>query len=158
MQEKSRLSYVELVTVVLAVSMVSIQAVPRLSQATEGSRTRDMIERLETMRTQLALYHAQHDNTWPPSDSFESFKVAMTTGQGRREPYVREIPVNPCNGMNAVRFDGEPAGANKAGWRFDTQTGLFQADSGPAYSARWKDRRICDRRGGWQPAPGKVLL
>lgn len=157
MQDKSRLSYVELVTVALALSMVSIQFVPRLTRATEGSTTRDMIEGLQIMRTQLALYHAEHDNSWPPSDSFGSFEAAMTTRQRRREPYVKEIPVNPCNGMNTVRFDGEPAGANKAGWRFDTQTGLFQADSNPGCSVHWKERRICDRRGNRRAAPDKVI-
>ncbi len=134
MKEKSRLSYIELATVVIALTMVSIQVVPKFTQATEGSRTRDMIEGLQTMRTKLSLYYVQHDNSWPPGNSSESFEAAMTTGQGQREPYVRKIPVNPCNGMDTIRFDGEPAGANKAGWRFDTQTGLFQADNNATYA------------------------
>jgi hypothetical protein len=50
-------------------------------------------------------------------------------------PYVKKIPVNPFNNLNTVRFDGEPAGSNKAGWRLDTRTGLFQADNDAGYAA-----------------------
>jgi hypothetical protein len=49
--------------------------------------------------------------------------------------YIKKIPTNPFNDLNAVRFDGEPAGANKAGWRFDTESGLFQADNDAGYAA-----------------------
>lgn len=128
MKEKSRLSYVELATVLVALSIVSMQVVPKFTQATEASRTDELIRGLEEMRTQLKLYHVQHDNLWPPTDSFESFEAAMTDTDGRREPYIDRIPVNPCNGLSTVRFDGEPAGANKAGWRFDARSGSFQAD------------------------------
>ncbi len=134
MKEKSRLSYVELVVVVIALSAVSMQIVPKFTQATEDSRTAELIEGLQRMRTQLTLYNVEHADSWPPTDSFESFETAMTTKTAQREPYVSEIPVNPCNGLNTVRFDGEPAGANKAGWRFDTKTGLFQADNGVRYA------------------------
>lgn len=134
MKEKSRLSYVELATVLVALSIVSMQVVPKFTQATEASRTDDLIQGLQEMRTQLKLYCAQHENHWPPTDSFENFEAAMTDTDGQREPYVNRIPVNPCNGLNTVRFDGKPAGANRAGWRFDAETGLFQADDCPKHA------------------------
>ena len=134
MKEKSRLSYVELVTVVIALSVVSIQVVPKFTAASEGSETAELIEGLQRMRTQLTLYRAEHEYAWPPTDSFESFEAALTSSEGRGEPYVSEIPTNPCNGLNTVRFDGEPAGANKAGWRFDTESGSFQADNSDRYA------------------------
>ena len=34
-----------------------------------------------------------------------------------------------------ARFDGEPAGVDKAGWRIDTKTGLFQTDDSAAHAA-----------------------
>jgi hypothetical protein len=58
----------------------------------------------------------------------------MTTKVGRYGPYVKRIPTNPLNNLNTVRFDGEPAGAGIAGWRLDTETGLFQADDSTAYA------------------------
>ncbi|MHC4432839.1 MAG: hypothetical protein ACYTBS_13440 [Planctomycetota bacterium] len=134
MKEKSRLSYVELGTVVIALSVVSMQVVPKFTAASEASRTAELIEGLQRMRTQLTLYRAEHDDRLPPTDSVESFEAAMTSGEGRNEPYVSEIPTNPHNGLNTVRFDGEPAGADKAGWRFDTESGSFQADNSQKYA------------------------
>ena len=134
MKEINRLSYVELVIVVIALGVISIQVVPRFTQATEDSRTTELIKGLQRMRTQLTLYNVEHADGWPPTDSFESFEIAMTTETAQREPYVSEIPVNPYNGRNTVRFDGEPAGANKAGWRFGTKTGSFQADNSVRYA------------------------
>jgi hypothetical protein len=134
MKEKSRLSYVELATVLVALSIVSMQVVPRFTQATETSGSDALIRGLEEMRTQLNLYYSQHDDHWPPTDSFESFEAAMTDTDGRRKPYVERIPFNPCNGLNTVRFDSKPAGMNRAGWRFDAETGLFQADDCPEHA------------------------
>lgn len=87
------------------------------------------------MRVQLDLYRAQHDESYPPCDSFKSFKTAMTSKTGRYGSYVKRIPVNPFNNLSTVRFDGERAGAGIAGWRFDTQSGLFQADNSGAYAS-----------------------
>ena len=67
MKEKSRLSYVELVVVVIALSVVSIQVVPKFSAASEDSNTRDLIDGLQTMRIQLTRYRAQHGGEWPPT-------------------------------------------------------------------------------------------
>lgn len=128
-EEKSRLSYVELATVLVALSVVSMQVVPKFTQATEASRTDELIQGLQEMRNGLKLYSVDHESTQPPTDSFESFEAALTDTEGRHEPYVKEIPVNPYNSLNTVRFNGEPAGANQAGWRFDTESGLFQADN-----------------------------
>jgi hypothetical protein len=50
MKEKSRLSYVELATVLVALSIVSMQVVPRFTQATETSGSNALIRGLEEMR------------------------------------------------------------------------------------------------------------
>ncbi len=134
MKEKTRLSYVEVVIIASVLSVVTMTVVPKFIKASPESKTSDLIDGLQEMRSQLDLYRAQHENSLPPVDSFESFKTAMTTKIGQYGPYVGKVPVNPFNNLNTVRFDGEPAGAGKAGWRFDTETGLFQADNHAAYA------------------------
>ena len=134
MREKNRFSYIEVVTAAIVLGLVGMTAVPKFIEANEESRTGELIDELQTMRAQLALYCVQHEDRYPPTHSFEGFKSAMTKRVGQFGPYVRKIPVNPCNGLDTVRFDGEPAGANQAGWRFDTKTGLFQADNNAAYA------------------------
>jgi len=134
MKEKTRLSYVEVVIIASVLSVVTMTVVPKFIKASPESKTSDLIDGLQEMRAQLDLYRAQHENSLPPVDSFESFKTAMTTKIGQCGPYVGKVPVNPFNNLNTVRFDGEPAGAGKAGWRVDTKTGLFQADNHAEYA------------------------
>ena len=134
MKEKTRLSYVEVVIIASVLSVVTMTVVPKFIEASPESKTSDLIDGLQEMRSQLDLYRAQHENSLPPVYSFESFKTAMTTKIGQCGPYVAKVPVNPFNNLNTVRFDGEPAGAGKAGWRVDTKTGLFQADNNAAYA------------------------
>ena len=133
MGERKRLLYVDVVVITAALTIIGTTTVPKFTKASTESKVTDLIEGLETMRVQLDLYRAQHNDSFPPSDSFESFETAMTKKVGKYGPYVKKIPVNPFNRLNTVRFDGEPAGAGKAGWRLNTETGLFQADNSPVY-------------------------
>ena len=112
-----------------------MSVVPKFTQASPESRTCELIDGLHLMRSQLDLYRAQHENCLPPFDSFENFKTKMTRKVGPYGPYVEDIPVNPFNNLNTIRFDGEPAGVGKAGWRIDTKTGLFQTDDSVAHAA-----------------------
>lgn len=134
MGERTRLSYVEVVVIAVALGVVAMTVGPKFTKAGPESKISDLIDGLEKMRVQLDLYRAQHNESFPPCDSFESFETAMTKKVDKYGPYVKRIPVNPFNNLNTVRFDGEPAGAGKAGWRFDTETGLFQADNSPVYA------------------------
>lgn len=128
------MSYVEVIIITVVLSVVAMTVGPKFTKASAESKVSDLIEGLETMRIRLDLYRAQHEDSFPPSDSFESFEAAMTTKVGKYGRYVKKIPVNPFNNLNTVRFDGEAAGAGIAGWRFDTQSGVFQADNSPVYA------------------------
>ena len=135
MIEKKRLSYTEVISIAVVLSVAAMSIVPKFTEATQESRTSELIDGLHQMRSQLDLYCVQHENCLPPVNSFESFKTALTTKVGQYGPYVDEIPVNPFNNLNTIRFDGEPAGVGKAGWRIDTKTGLFQTDDSAAHAA-----------------------
>lgn len=135
MREEKRFSYIEVVITAIVLGLVGMTVYPKFIEANEESRTGELIDELQTMRAQLAIYRVQHKDLYPPTHSFEGFESAMTTRIGQSGPYVRKIPLNPCNSLDTVRFDGEPAGTNQAGWRFDTKTGLFQADNNAAYAA-----------------------
>ncbi len=133
---KSRISYVELLIIAVVLGVAARTIAPQFTEASnEEARVSELVDGLEAMRAQLDLYRVQHEDCLPPTDSYTSFEAAMTTKAGQYGPYVKKIPTNPFNGLNTVRFDGEPAGAGKAGWRLDTETGLFQADSDAAYAA-----------------------
>jgi competence protein ComGC len=134
MKEKTRSSCVELITITMVLSVVALTSVPKFIEASVESKTCELIDGLQKMRSQLDFYRAQHENSLPSVDSFESFKRAMTRKEGQYGPYVEKIPVNPFNNLNTVRFDGEPAGSGAAGWRLNTRSGLFQADDCTAHA------------------------
>ena len=133
-EEQARWSYTELIIIAVVLGVVAMRAVPRFTEASPESRVGELIDGVQKMRIQLDLYRAQHCGSLPDVDSFAVFQTAMTTKVGRYGPYVRRIPANPFNNLNTVRFDGEPAGAGIAGWRLDTETGLFQADDSAAHA------------------------
>lgn len=134
MRERTRLSYVELVIIAIVLGIAGRIIVPALTEGSTEEKVSALVERLSEMRSHLDLYRAHHAGNLPASDSFEGFQSAMTTKAGRYDPYIKKIPVNPFNGLNTVRFDGEPAGVDKAGWRLDTRSGLFQADNSAEYA------------------------
>ncbi|UCF00053.1 MAG: hypothetical protein JSV82_03025 [Planctomycetota bacterium] len=135
MREKTCLSYAEIAVIAIALGVAGRTIAPRISEAGTEAKVSALVEGLEMMRTQLDLYRVEHRDCLPPTDSFASFEAAMTRNAGQYGPYVKKIPRNPFNNLTTVRFDGEGAGAGKAGWRLDTQTGLFQADNDPGYAA-----------------------
>jgi len=129
MQEERNLSLVQAVIIAIILGIVARSVGPAFTQAGTDKAICKLIDRLEAVRTDLDLYRAHHKGAIPPCESFEA---VMTTETGRYEPRLDEIPVNPFNGLNTVRFDGEPAGSGEAGWRLDTKTGCFQADNDAA--------------------------
>ncbi len=134
MRERARLSYAEVIIIAVVLGVVGMRVVPQFTEASAESRICDLIDGLQEMRAQLDLYCAQHGGCPGDFDSFASFQTAMTTKVGPYGPYVEKIPTNPFNNLNMVRFCGEPAGAGIAGWRLDTDSGLFQADNSAAHA------------------------
>jgi len=135
MNEEARWSYAEILVIVIVLSVVSIKSVPRFTQASQDAKISRLMDGLYRMRSQLDLYKVHHEDNLPPTDSFDSFENSLTTEMGQYDPYIKEIPENPFNNLSMVRFDGPPAGSGSAGWRFDTKTGLFQADDSVAHAS-----------------------
>lgn len=134
MQEKASLSFAQILTIAIVLGILARSVGPAFTRADNERAVCNLIDGLETMRTALDLYRVHHKGKLPPCESFESFEAAMTTKAGRYRPRLKQIPVNPFNGLDTVRFDGEPAGSGRAGWRFDANSGCFQADSDAAHA------------------------
>lgn len=136
MSKKIHFSYVEVMVVAIVLGIAGKMIAPQFTEASnEEAKVSELVDGLEAMRAQMDLYRVQHEDILPPTDSFRSFETAITTTVGQHGPYVKQIPTNPFNGLKTVRFNGEPAGAGKAGWRLDMKTGLFQADNDAACAA-----------------------
>ncbi|UCC22678.1 MAG: hypothetical protein JSW23_01000 [Planctomycetota bacterium] len=134
MRGMKRVSYAELIILIMMLCLIARMVAPQFVEASPEEKVCELIDELEIMRAGLDLYRAEHGGRILPADSLAGFEAAMTTKVGRYGPYIKEVPTNPFNGLKTVRFDGKPAGAGTAGWRFDTESGLFQADNS-GYSA-----------------------
>jgi hypothetical protein len=130
-----RLTYVRVIVIAAALVVLAKMVGPQSSQASLETNTGQLINALLEVRASLDLYRAEHGGRLPQAGCPEDFAGALTGEVGGYGPYLEQMPTNPFNGLDTVRFDGAPAGANKAGWRFDTQTGLFQADNDKPYAA-----------------------
>ncbi|MFH1616117.1 MAG: type II secretion system protein [Planctomycetota bacterium] len=119
----------EILIIVVVMGIIAAIAIPQFTNASNEAKISDLAAGLQTIRSQLELYKIQHCHNLPSARSFEEFEAAMTGTIDGYGPYVQRIPVNPFNGLNTVRFDGPAAPANTHGWRLDTVSGLFQADS-----------------------------
>ena len=134
MKERSRLSHFEIVIIAIVLGVIGMRVVPQFVEASPEAQIGELIDGLQKMRAQLDLYRVQHAGCLPDVGSSTGFEAAMTKETGRCGPYIKKIPANPFNGLNTVRFDGEPAGAGTAGWRLDTDTGVFKADDSAAHA------------------------
>ncbi|MHC4624291.1 MAG: hypothetical protein ACYS4W_10360 [Planctomycetota bacterium] len=135
MKARTGFSYVQILVIVAVLGMVARLSAPRFVGAGDETKLSELIDGLEQMRSHLDLYRVHHNGLLPAANSFSGFGTAMTTRAGRYQPHIGKIPVNPFNGLDTIRFDGEPAGCGKAGWRLDTKSGLFQADNSLEYAA-----------------------
>lgn len=135
MKEHSRLSYLEVIIIAVVLGVIGMRVVPRFTEASPEAQIGELIDGLQEMRAQLDLYRVQHTGCFPDVSSFAGFETAMTKKTGRCGPYIKKIPTNPFNDLDTVRFDGEPAGAGTAGWKLDTDTGMFQADDSEAHAS-----------------------
>ena len=135
MKRQHRLLFSQLLIIAVVLVMVAKLNIPRFSSASTEAKISSLIDSLEAIRRNIDLYRAWNDDRFPPAKSLSAFIKAITKKSGQFKPSIKRIPVNPFNGLNTIRFDGEPAGNGQAGWHFDTKTGVFQADNGPGYVA-----------------------
>ena len=118
--------------VVLIVGIVAAIAIPSFSNVSQEARTKSLLGQLKTLRSQLSLYKAQHDDTLPDLVNNQWAQMASTTNvsgtvdttsTGIFGPYVNKTPVNPLN-SNTIVAAGAGAGV---GWIYDKSTGTLQA-------------------------------
>jgi hypothetical protein len=101
------------------------------------------------MRSQIELYKIQHNDALPdmavaaaggdndltqPTD-VDGAVVAVGTANSYG-PYIQKIPTNQFNDLDTIREEAgaSTAGANSAGWVFNTDTGAFHADDNAAHA------------------------
>ncbi|MFN7021490.1 MAG: type II secretion system protein [Phycisphaerales bacterium] len=135
-------SLVELVMVVATIGIVAAIAAPRMSSAATSANTTAVLANIRILDNAAEVYAAEHngvsiglefDGVTPVDGAMLILRLTSTTDEDGKAggwfgPYLHTIPRNPGNGLRTVRINGDPAGSDLYGWRFDTGTGRFEPD------------------------------
>lgn len=133
----SGFTLVEILIVVIILGILAAIVIPQFTEASSDAKESSLRSNLQAVRSQLELYKVQHNDSYPLTANAGDFEACMTqttdvdgdiTGSDFGPYLQHQFPANPFNGLNTVRVDGAAAGADTHGWRFDSTTGLFQAD------------------------------
>ena len=98
---------------------------------------------LKTLRSQIQLYKAQHNDQWPTDFEAQMTKYTDADGnvsdtqsaQYRFGPYLLRIPPNAYTGQAAVATESDanaaylPAGTLRGAWWYNSATGEFRSDT-----------------------------
>jgi prepilin-type N-terminal cleavage/methylation domain-containing protein len=138
---------VEILIVVIIMGILAMIIVPRYTQASGDARESSVRSDVQTVRSQIEVYRAQHSGRGPHLDSDGSLDTANMTarllgqtdesgklGAGTLGPYLRLWPENPCSDKSvaaSVAFGAaaRPPRDASTGWYYSTTTGTFSANS-----------------------------
>ncbi len=145
--KKRGFTLVEILIVVVILGILAAVVIPQFTEASTEAKTSSLCTDLQTVRSQIELYKVQHNDNKPgvvngTHTAGLGFEGSLTLasdiyGEAGNDygPYMQKFPTNQFNDNDSVRIDGAAAGANTDGWRFDTNTGAFQADDSAAHAA-----------------------
>ena len=142
MKVKSGFTLVEILIVVVILGILAAIVIPQFTDASTEAKTSSLCSDLQTVRSQIELYKIQHNDVAPvPEVGGASWDLmtmytdisgntsATKVGVFKYGPYLQKVPTNPFNDDDTIRIDGAVAGAATEGWRFDSNTGAFYADT-----------------------------
>lgn len=122
---------VEILIVVVILGILAAIVVPQFANASSSAQSSSLKGSLQVIRSQLELYHAQHDSTYPTlvqlnaawnvltSRTDAAGNVGTTDGVHIYGPYIKKMPINPFENSQTVS-DTAAAGV---GWIYDEATG-----------------------------------
>ena len=143
---------IEVLIVVVIMAVLAATIIPQFSTSTKDARESAQKYNLQSLRTQLELYKAQHGGAYPTgTNNLEQLTKATNTAgavstNGQVDathpygPYVTgALPVQPFSGLNTVILDTGMAGTTPTataspggGWIFRAATGEIWIDH-PSY-------------------------
>lgn len=137
------MTFLELLVLLVILAVLSSVVVPEMTDASTDVRDAQLSTELRLVRSQLNRYRNDHGR-WPDGNRFVAQMTMRTNrrGQiiplgGRIEdypygPYLNAIPPNGYarpDVRTRVRVGTDQAGANRAGWHYNPQTGQFGPDT-----------------------------
>ncbi len=142
---------VEVLIVVVIMAVLAAVVIPQFSSSTDDAKKSAGECNLNTMRSLIQIYKAQHNSLCPLYDATaKSLTVLLSrtrvdgtidAAAGTCGPYLVEFPKNPYTGVREVKvITSDPAtstdvtAGNAGGWLYNAMTGNVWLDSDPGYT------------------------
>jgi len=142
---------VEILIVVVILGILAAIVIPQFTEASTEARESSLVSDLQSLRSQIELYKAQHLDVGPAQDGVEatftaqmlytSDKLGAMSAPATRVrdtvwplgPYMERIPENPfaADGDPLIRFataETDLGGTGGAHWSYYPATGQIYAD------------------------------
>jgi prepilin-type N-terminal cleavage/methylation domain-containing protein len=140
-RRRSAFTLVEILIVVVIMAVLAATIIPSFSNSVADAKLNTATFNLNTLRSQIEHYRAEHDGKVPSATLAElSAKTDKSgaTGTGAAYiygPYLRTIPENTVNGkitVKAITSDpavvGDATAGNTGGWLYNATTGGIWLD------------------------------
>ena len=130
-QHAKAFTLVEILIVVVILGVLAAIVLPQFAGTTAAARSSNTESLLHTLRSQVELYRAQHDDDAPTLAQLWTVMVSKTDvngnvdANGRYGPYLVREPVNAWTSSSTVVAVG--AGTANDGWEYDETTGYITA-------------------------------
>ena len=143
MSRRSAFTLVEILIVVVILAILAAAVIPQFTDSTTDARNSTSIFNLNTLRSQIGIYKAQHMGVAPSGADAAAITALLTgktnadgttTGTPTLGPYLQSIPNNPAitdptkqNLLKVVTTD-PTANDTAYGWIYNKATGtIFSA-------------------------------
>lgn len=124
LHKPSGFTLVEILIVVIILGVLAAIVIPSFASATGDSKTNNLRQTLRTVRTQIEMFKAQHNNQAPQATNLWTLMltqsnpteatVAAPVGTAHG-PYLQGAPINVYNGKTGV---STAAVDTNAGWYY----------------------------------------
>src|SRR5262249_25027752 len=125
---------IEVLIVVVIMAILAATVIPQFVDNKKDAQTSTVKFNLNTLRSQIQYYRAQHNSVVPSctlAELLAGTDISGAMGSGANfplGPYLREIPHNPFTNSNSVKVvTNDPAQAadvtGSGGWLYNSSTG-----------------------------------
>lgn len=131
---RSGFTLVEVLIVVVIMAVLAATIIPQFSTSTMDAKVSTAKFNLNSIRSQLQLYKAQHNGTFPATLSLMTIATTNTgaTGSGANlGPYLQAIPEEPfsASATVATSLASDSTFTTGIGWYYNASTGEIRINS-----------------------------
>jgi prepilin-type N-terminal cleavage/methylation domain-containing protein len=132
-KRRSAFTLIEILIVVVIMAVLAATIIPQFTDSQKDARESTALFNLNTLRSQIELYKAQHGGSLPNA-TLTDLTSSTTYGGKTFAPYMTALPENPISGSNAVKAAGGATVVvgdvteGGGGWIYSSTSGEIRLD------------------------------